>query len=82
MPPPSGYCGTVAEDRLDHAAHLSPVWLALDGSAAGMATLALALFLVGLTGGATHCTAMCGPFVLAQLPGRRIDRPSARAMGG
>jgi sulfite exporter TauE/SafE len=58
-----------AEDRLDHAAHLSPALLALDGSAGGMATLAVALFLVGLTGGATHCTAMCGPFVLAQLPG-------------
>jgi sulfite exporter TauE/SafE len=28
-----------------------------------------ALFFVGLAGGVTHCTGMCGPFVLAQITG-------------
>jgi hypothetical protein len=32
----------------------------------GMPALVGALFLAGLAGGATHCAAMCGPFVLAQ----------------
>ncbi|HYF07745.1 MAG TPA: sulfite exporter TauE/SafE family protein [Acetobacteraceae bacterium] len=32
----------------------------------GLAALMGALFLAGLAGGATHCAAMCGPFVLAQ----------------
>jgi hypothetical protein len=32
----------------------------------GMPALMGALFLAGLAGGATHCAAMCGPFVLAQ----------------
>ncbi|MDQ1079994.1 sulfite exporter TauE/SafE family protein [Pseudoroseomonas cervicalis] len=32
----------------------------------GLATLMGGLFLAGLAGGATHCAAMCAPFVLAQ----------------
>jgi len=32
----------------------------------GLAALMGALFLAGLAGGLTHCSAMCGPFVLAQ----------------
>ncbi len=31
--------------------------------------LALSLFLAGLVGGFTHCTWMCGPFVIAQMGG-------------
>lgn len=33
---------------------------------AGIPALMGALFLAGLAGGLTHCTTMCGPFVLAQ----------------
>lgn len=51
----------------------------------GLATLAGALFLAGLAGGATHCAAMCGPFVLAQAAagaGRRTgDGVIARLSG-
>jgi sulfite exporter TauE/SafE len=32
----------------------------------GLPALLGAMFLAGLAGGATHCTTMCGPFVLAQ----------------
>ena len=32
----------------------------------GVPTLMLALFVMGLAGGATHCAGMCAPFVLAQ----------------
>lgn len=32
----------------------------------GLPALATTLFLAGLAGGATHCSAMCAPFVLAQ----------------
>ena len=34
---------------------------------AGLPALMGALFLAGLAGGLTHCSAMCGPFVLAQV---------------
>ena len=34
---------------------------------AGLPALMGALFLMGLAGGASHCAAMCGPFVLAQV---------------
>ena len=33
----------------------------------GLPALMGALFLTGLAGGASHCAAMCGPFVLAQM---------------
>ncbi len=36
----------------------------------GLAALLGSLFLAGLAGGATHCAAMCGPFVLAQSAAR------------
>ncbi|MCA3305908.1 MAG: sulfite exporter TauE/SafE family protein [Roseomonas sp.] len=47
-----------------------------------------ALFLAGLAGGATHCAAMCGPFVLAQAAamadrsatGGRVQRLSGAAL--
>lgn len=45
--------------------------------------LALALFMAGLTGGATHCAGMCGPFVLAQAgggTGMRLERLRAAAL--
>jgi sulfite exporter TauE/SafE len=35
-------------------------------SGGGEPALMLALFLMGLAGGATHCSGMCAPFVLAQ----------------
>ncbi len=43
------------------------------------------LFLAGLVGGATHCSFMCGPFVLAQMKGQnkgdvRLSRPSSWLM--
>ena len=34
--------------------------------AGGLPPLLLAMFLMGLAGGATHCAGMCAPFVLAQ----------------
>ncbi len=41
---------------------------ALDALGAdGLPALMLALFLAGLVGGTSHCAAMCGPFVLAQV---------------
>ena len=49
---------------------------------AGLPALMGALFLMGLAGGASHCAAMCGPFVLAQaaagqgLEGGRLARLS------
>lgn len=49
---------------------------------AGLPALAGALFLMGLAGGASHCAAMCGPFVMAQvaaggsLEGGRLARLS------
>src|SRR5262249_45358281 len=38
-----------------------------------------ALALAGLVGGFTHCTGMCGPFVLAQL-GRQLEAVPERRM--
>ncbi|MBC7801099.1 MAG: hypothetical protein H7Z10_10790, partial [Gemmatimonadaceae bacterium] len=32
----------------------------------GVPALMLALFVMGLAGGATHCAGLCAPFVLAQ----------------
>ena len=50
----------------------------------GLAVLTGALFLAGLTGGATHCAGMCGPFVLAQVAARagRVDDSAAPRRGG
>ncbi len=54
---------------MDHSAHIAPLLLAADaGDLARAIGLAGALFLAGLAGGFAHCGAMCGPFVLAQLP--------------
>ncbi|SMH56497.1 sulfite exporter TauE/SafE family protein [Azospirillum agricola] len=38
----------------------------------------LALLSAGLVGGATHCSGMCGPFVLAQVSARLEHVPAAR----
>ncbi|PZW43044.1 hypothetical protein C8P66_11770 [Humitalea rosea] len=48
---------------------------ALDAlGAEGLPALMAALFLAGLAGGGTHCAAMCGPFVLAQIaPGQSLE---------
>ncbi len=40
--------------------------------------LLTSLFLTGLVGGLTHCTGMCGPFVLSQVTARLEGRPAAR----
>lgn len=43
--------------------------------------LPASLFLAGLMGGATHCTGMCGPFVLAQTEnGLRMQSPSGKLL--
>lgn len=39
--------------------------------------VALALFVAGLLGGATHCVGMCGPFVLTQVGARLEGMPAA-----
>jgi sulfite exporter TauE/SafE len=54
---------------MDHSAHIAP--MLLGGGAGGLAVtakLAGALFLTALAGGFAHCSTMCSPFVLAQLP--------------
>jgi uncharacterized protein len=40
--------------------------------------LLLGLFSFGLSGGVTHCTGMCGPFVLAQTGALNDSRPALR----
>lgn len=51
--------------------------------AGGMAALAGALFVAGLVSGATHCAAMCAPFVLAQLgDGRHAGGGTLRRLSG
>ncbi|WP_270938003.1 urease accessory protein UreH domain-containing protein, partial [Falsiroseomonas oryzae] len=45
----------------------------------GVPAVALALFLAGLAGGATHCAGMCAPFVLAQA-GALADRNAGGGM--
>ncbi len=45
----------------------------------GVPAVALALFLAGLAGGATHCAGMCAPFVLAQA-GATADRHAGQGM--
>lgn len=47
--------------------------VAVDGG-----TLLLSIFLLGLIGGTTHCTLMCGPLVLAQVTERAAAVPAAR----
>lgn len=44
-------------------------------SGAGLWSQPLAMLLLGLTGGLTHCTGMCGPFVLAQVGSRLAATP-------
>jgi uncharacterized protein len=63
---------------LDHSAHMAPALLAAnDGGLAMAAKLASALFLTALVGGFAHCSTMCSPFVLAQLP-VGADGPATR----
>jgi uncharacterized protein len=40
------------------------------------------LFLAGLAGGATHCLAMCGPFVMSQVTSRLENAPAPRGEWG
>lgn len=47
----------------------------------GVPAVALALFLAGLAGGATHCAGMCAPFVLAQA-GARASKGVGEGMLG
>lgn len=41
-------------------------------------SLLASLFFTGLVGGLTHCTAMCGPFVLSQVSARMEAIPASR----
>ena len=47
------------------------------GGVGGLALVA-AMLLAGLVGGATHCTGMCGPFVLAQTTARLEAVPASK----
>ena len=47
---------------MDHSAHL------LDIHGVSAIGVIASLFMVGLAGSIAHCAAMCGPFVLAQVP--------------
>ncbi len=60
----------------DHFADLAAL-CSPDGAGPGALVLG-ALFLAGLAGSAAHCTAMCGPFVLAQMGARMQRMPAAR----
>jgi sulfite exporter TauE/SafE len=42
----------------------------------GTVAVAVALFVAGLAGGATHCAGMCGPFVVAQVTAGLAARPT------
>jgi sulfite exporter TauE/SafE len=48
--------------EMDHSAHLLGI-----GSISEIGVI-VSLFVVGLAGSLSHCAAMCGPFVLAQVP--------------
>ncbi|MCW5745365.1 MAG: sulfite exporter TauE/SafE family protein [Alphaproteobacteria bacterium] len=51
----------------EHHQHLDLAWLsAMLPDGLGALALPLALLLAGVVAGATHCTAMCGPFVLVR----------------
>jgi sulfite exporter TauE/SafE len=41
-------------------------------------SLLLSLFMTGLLGGPTHCSGMCGPFVLSQITARMEATPTTR----
>ena len=58
---------------------VAQAFAALQAAAAGQGPLLGVLFLAGLVGGISHCLAMCGPFVLAQVSAR-LDRVPAAAM--
>jgi sulfite exporter TauE/SafE len=59
---------------MHHLPSVQPIDAA--GDAAG---LFLALFLTGLAGSFTHCAAMCGPFVIAQI-GAGLERDATRGL--
>ncbi|MFM2041725.1 MAG: hypothetical protein RLY86_301 [Pseudomonadota bacterium] len=61
----------------DHA----PAALTVAASLGHLWPLASAMFLTGLVGGFGHCTAMCGPFVLAQVAGRIAGRGARPGVG-
>lgn len=63
-----------SRDRLemDHSAHL------LATASVSQVSVIVSLFMVGLAGSIAHCAAMCGPFVLAQLPD--AGRPKGEAL--
>jgi len=65
-----GYAAGMLADCLHDLAALGP---------GGLPTLMAALFVAGLAGGATHCAAMCAPFVLAQAAAT-ADRSAAGGM--
>lgn len=61
----------------DHA----PAALTAAASLGHLWPLASAMFLTGLVGGFGHCTAMCGPFVLAQVAGGIAGRGARPGVG-
>lgn len=50
----------------------------LDGDSLLGGSLAVSLFMAGLLGGVTHCSGMCGPFVLSQVAARLEATPASR----
>ncbi len=61
---------------MDHSAHLLAAhWVSAIG-------LIGSLFVVGLAGSIAHCAAMCGPFVLAQVPADGRSKGGAALMRG
>ncbi len=61
---------------MDHSAHL---FAAMPTGASGVIA---ALFVAGLLGSFSHCVAMCGPFVLAQVSNGPSEPPSLRVVRG
>ena len=61
---------------MEHSAH---IMAALPASAGGVIAV---LFLAGLLGSFSHCAAMCGPFVLAQVSNGPTEPPTLRVVRG
>jgi len=60
---------------MDHAAHFSHLT-----ASTSLIVVVAGLFLAGLAGSAAHCTTMCTPFVLAQLPIAAADQENGGSL--
>src|SRR5512138_942021 len=63
----------------------SDAWMALLAGLTSGRGIAVSLFVAGLISGFTHCSGMCGPFVLMRVVGREASHPPAsvlRRVGG